>query len=69
MSSHRVRVHGRGRFTNHDRQNEEAREDEFLVFGYSAKLHNASEMGDGKPFDEDKHLIPWNGDDQLKIDR
>uniref|UniRef100_A0A183C4E7 SURP motif domain-containing protein n=1 Tax=Globodera pallida TaxID=36090 RepID=A0A183C4E7_GLOPA len=49
--------------------------DDFLVFGYSAKLNSPRNEQHGsvdeqqQPLDESVHLIPWNGDDRLKIDR
>ena len=42
-------------------------DDELLVFGYSCKQF----LGDEKFLfiDQGKHLIPWMGDESLKIDR
>ena len=62
----------------HHNSNEED-ENSLIIFGYSSKLHkteNIFSVGDdfqstssSVAFDENKHLIPWNGDEELKIDR
>uniref|UniRef100_A0A914I3M5 SURP motif domain-containing protein n=1 Tax=Globodera rostochiensis TaxID=31243 RepID=A0A914I3M5_GLORO len=67
--------HRHGSVHNGTRSSEQ-QADDFLVFGYSAKLNsprNEQQHGSAdeqqQPLDESVHLIPWNGDDRLKIDR
>ncbi|CAG9126501.1 unnamed protein product [Plutella xylostella] len=43
------------------------KKEELFVFGYSCKLFRDDEKA--LHIDQGKHLIPWMGDDTLKIDR
>ncbi|CAK5091791.1 unnamed protein product [Meloidogyne enterolobii] len=77
MSSHHAKIRNKFRKRHHNSNEED--ENSLIVFGYSSKLHkteNIFSVGDdfqstssSVAFDENKHLIPWNGDEELKIDR
>lgn len=41
--------------------------DDLLIFGYACKIFRDNERA--KLIDHGKHLIPWMGDNSLKIDR
>lgn len=41
--------------------------EDLLVFGYACKLFRDDEKA--KEIDQGKHLIPWMGENSLKIDR
>lgn len=43
------------------------KKEELFVFGYSCKLFRDNEKA--LHIDQGKHLIPWMGDESLKIDR
>lgn len=43
------------------------KKEELFVFGYSCKLFRDNEKA--LHIDQGKHLIPWMGDETLKIDR
>ena len=43
------------------------REESLLVFGYACNVYCDPEKA--VYFDEGRHLIPWMGDESLKIDR
>lgn len=45
----------------------ENKDEELFVFGYSCKIYEDYEKS--LYVDQGKHLIPWLGDDSLKIDR
>lgn len=48
-------------------RNEVRREDELIVFGYSCKLFR--DDFSAKAIDRGQSLIPWNGDENVMIDR
>lgn len=41
--------------------------DDLLIFGYACKIFRDDEKA--RYIDQGKHLIPWMGDNSLKIDR
>lgn len=43
------------------------KKEELFVFGYSCKLFREDDRA--QHIDQGKHLIPWMGDETLKIDR
>lgn len=45
----------------------EKKEDELIVFGYSCKLFR--DDFSAKAIDRGQSLIPWNGDENVMIDR
>lgn len=45
----------------------EQKEDELIVFGYSCKLFR--DDFSAKAIDRGQSLIPWNGDENVMIDR
>lgn len=45
----------------------EGKEEELFVFGYSCKIYE--DYDKSLYVDQGKHLIPWLGDETLKIDR
>lgn len=49
------------------KKNNDEQPQELLVFGYSCKLFRDDDKA--KMIDQGKHLIPWMGDNTLKIDR
>jgi len=51
----------------HEERRETSQHEELFVFGYACKLFRDDERA--KLVDKGKYLIPWNGDENLKIDR
>lgn len=47
--------------------NDKNRFDDLLIFGYACKIFRDDEKA--LHIDQGKHLIPWMGDNNLKIDR
>lgn len=47
--------------------NDKNRFDDLLIFGYACKIFRDDEKA--LYIDQGKHLIPWMGDSNLKIDR
>ena len=45
----------------------DGKEEELFVFGYSCKIYE--DYDKSLYVDQGKHLIPWLGDESLKIDR
>lgn len=45
----------------------DGKEEELFVFGYSCRVYE--DYDKSLYIDQGKHLIPWLGDDTLKIDR
>ena len=43
------------------------KEDDLLVFGYACTIHEDSSKA--LHFEQEKHLIPWMGDEKFLIDR
>lgn len=53
--------------TDYSNVRNEIREDELIVFGYSCKLFRDDFFA--KAIDRGQSLIPWNGDENVMIDR
>lgn len=65
MDEGKIKMVSRLKDDNFGNKNDET--EDLLVFGYSCKLFRDDEKA--LFIDQGKHLIPWMGDESLKIDR